>query len=66
MSDTLTRKDWETARVHYASCFIRDRTNWEASEFMMKRCDEEISKFPKDEKDPMPDAVKEIIDEVKK
>jgi len=64
MEENLKKKDWETAREQHANMLANSLLNIEAHKFMLKLCDENISKFPED--DPMPEEVKAIVEAVKK
>lgn len=66
MSNTLERKDWEDAKKSAESTIKNSEINLIIGNNLLALAIDELDKFPKEEEDPMPDAVKEIVDEVKK
>ena len=67
MSDTLERKDWEDAKASSEQQIKQAEINLIIGNSLLTLANTKLSEFPKEEEeDPMPDAVKEIIDEVKK
>lgn len=62
----LTKKDWETAREQHANLLVNSTINNKAHQFMLDVCDEELKKFPEEDKeDPIPDDMKEVVEAVK-
>ena len=45
---------------------INNLINSEAYEKMIEVCENKIKEYPDEEKDPMPEEIKEVIKEVKK
>jgi len=62
----LERKDWEDAKKSAEATIKNSEINLIIGNNLLTLANAELSKLPKEEDDPMPDAVKEIIDEVKK
>lgn len=62
----IEKKDWETALKQYEAMLINNLINSEAYEKMIEVCENKIKEYPEEEKDPMPEEIKEVIKEVKK
>ncbi len=54
----IKKEDWENARRQFSAMVINSRINVEAQEFMLKRCVEELNKFPEEE---IPEDIKSIV-----
>ena len=68
MSDKIEKKDLLQAKSQFENLLVNSKVNTLCYESAVKRLDEEIAKFPVEEKkdDPMPEDIKEIISEIPK
>ncbi len=54
----IKKEDWENAQRQFGAMVINSKLNLEAQEFMLKRCVEELNKFPEEE---IPEDIKSIV-----
>jgi len=59
----IEKKDWEQALKAYENMLINAQVNMIAQETMVKICEDKIKEFP--DEDPMPEELKEVVEEVK-
>ena len=60
----IEKKDWENALKQFEAMYINYQVNIAAYEYMMDFCKKKIAEFP-EEKDEMPDDLKETLEEIK-